>query len=48
METKVTEYGIILSHKYSVEQREVNSRLLFTFLLTDYKIVSSDRTFTFS
>ena len=40
--------GIILLHKYKVEQTEVISRLLFTFLLTNYKNVWSARTFTFS
>ena len=42
------EYGVILSHKCKAEQTEVISRLLFTFLLTNYKNVWSDRTFTFS
>ena len=41
-------YGVILSHKCKAEQTEVISRLLFTFLLTNYKNVWSDRTFTFS
>ena len=31
MESKIIEYGIILLHKYKVEQIEVISRLLFTF-----------------
>ena len=48
MEGKIIEYGIILLHKYKVEQTEVMSRLLFTFLLTNYKNVWLDRTFTFS
>ena len=34
MENKIFEYGIILLHKYKVEQTKVISRLLFTFLLT--------------
>ena len=36
-ESKITEYGIILLHKHKVEQAEVISRLLFTFLLTNYR-----------
>ena len=48
LEIKITEYGIILLHKYKVEQTEVISRLLFTFLLTNYKNFWSDRIFTFS
>ena len=48
MESKITEYVIILLHKYKVEQTEVISGLLFTFLLINYKNVRSDRTFTFS
>ena len=48
MENKVNEYGIILSLKYKLEQTEVIYRLLFTFLLRNYKKVCSDRTFTFS
>ena len=48
MESKITEYGIILLHKYKVEQTELIFRLLFTFFLTNYKKVWSDRTFTFS
>ena len=47
MESKIIEYGIILLHQYKIEQTNVISRLLFTFLLTNYKNVSSDRTFTF-
>ena len=47
MESKIIEYGIIVLHKYKVEQTEVISRLLFTFLRTNYKNVWSDRTFTF-
>ena len=42
MESKIIEYRIILLHKYKVEQTEVISRLLFTFLLTNYKNVWSD------
>ena len=45
MESKIMEYGIILLHKYKVEQTEVISRFLFTFLLTNYKNDSSDTTF---
>ena len=48
MESKIIEYGMILLRKYKVEQTEVISRLLFTFLLTNYKNIWSDRTFTFS
>ena len=48
MEGKIIEYGIILLHKYKVEQTEGISTLLFTFLLTNYKNIWSDRTFTFS
>ena len=48
MESKIIEYGIILLHKYKVGQTEVISRLLFTFLLTNYKSIWPDRTFTFS
>ena len=39
----MTEYRIILLHKYKVEQAEVISRLLLTFLLTNYKNIWSDR-----
>ena len=46
MESKTVEYGII--YKYKLEHTEVISRLLFTFFLTGYKNVWSDRTFTFS
>ena len=42
MESKIIEYRIILLHKYKVEQTEVISTLLFTFLLTNYKNVWSD------
>ena len=48
MERKIIEYEIILLHEYKVEQTEVISRLLFTFFLTNYKNVWSDRPFTFS
>ena len=48
MERKTIEYGIILLHKYKIEQTEVISRLLSTFLLINYMNVWSDRTFTFS
>ena len=37
MESKLIEYGVILLYKYKVEHTEVILRLLFTFLLTDYK-----------
>ena len=37
MESKITEYRMILLHKYKVEQAEVISRLLFTFLHTNYR-----------
>ena len=37
MESKIIEYGIILLHKYKVEQTELISRFLFTFLLTNFK-----------
>ena len=37
MEIKIIEYGMILLDKYKVQQTEVISRLLFTFLLTSYK-----------
>ena len=48
MESKIIEYGTILLHKYKVEQTEVISRSLFTFLLKNYKNVWSDGTYTFS
>ena len=48
MESKKIEYEIILVQKYKVQQTEVISRSLFTFLLTNYKNIWSDRTFTFS
>ena len=50
MASKIIESGKILLLKYKVEQTEVMSRLLFTFLLTNpnYKDIWSDRTFTFS
>ena len=48
MESKIIECGIILLHKYKVEQTEVISRLLFTFFLKNFKNVWSDKTFTFS
>ena len=35
MENKIIKYGIILLHKFKVEQTEVISRLLFTFLLAN-------------
>ena len=35
MENKIFEYGIILLHKYKVEQTEVISRLLFPFFLAN-------------
>ena len=47
MESKITEYRIILLHKYKVEQTAVISRLLFTLFLTNYNNLWSDRTFTF-
>ena len=37
IESKITEYGIILLHKYKVEQTEVISKFIFTFLLTNSK-----------
>ena len=43
MESKIIEFGIILLHKYREQQTEV----ILTFLLTNYKNVWSDRTFTF-
>ena len=43
MESKIIEYGTILLHMYKVEQTEVISMLLFTFLLSNYKDVWSDR-----
>ena len=36
MENKIIKYGIILLHKYEVEQTEVISRLLFIFFLKKY------------
>ena len=48
MESKIIEFGILLLHKYKVEQTELIFRLLFTFLLTNYKNVWLDRTFTLS
>ena len=48
MKSKIIEFGIIFLHKYKVEQTELIFRLLFTFLLTNYKNVWSDRTFTLS
>ena len=39
MGNKIIEYGIILLHICKVGQTEVISRLLFTFLLTNYKSV---------
>ena len=47
MESKVIEYGIILLHKYKLQQTEVIYRLLFTFVthkLQEHLV----RTFTFS
>ena len=44
MDSKMIEFGIILLHKYKVEQTEYIFRLLFPFLLTNY--VWLDRTFT--
>ena len=37
MESKIIQYGIILLHKYKVEQTELISRFSFTFLLTNFK-----------
>ena len=48
MESKIIEYGIILLYKSKAERTELISRVLFTFLLTNFKNVWSDRTFTFS
>ena len=47
----MTEYRIILLHKYKVEQAEVISRLLLTFYSQITRIfgqIGMDRTFTFS
>ena len=41
MESKIIEYGIILLHKYKVEQTELIYRFLFSFLLTNFKNISS-------
>ena len=38
MESKIINTGIILLYKYKEEKTEVISRLLFTFLLANYKI----------
>ena len=35
MESKISKYGIILLHKYKVEQTEVISRLLFPHKLQE-------------
>ena len=43
MERKRVEYEII---SLQVEQTEVISRLLFTFVRTNYKNIWSERTFT--
>ena len=48
MENKIIEFRIILLHKYKLEQTELIFRLLFTFLLKNYKNVWLDRTFTLS
>ena len=48
MESKVTEYEMILLHKYKVDKAEVISRLLITLLLTNYKNIWLDRIFAFS
>ena len=48
MESKITEYGIVLLHKNKVEQTEVISRLLLICSLTNYINIWSDRTFPFS
>ena len=48
MKIKIIEYGIILLYNYKAEKTEVISRLLFTFLLTNYKNIWSDKTFVFS
>ena len=42
MGSKIIEHGIILLHKYKLEQTEVISRFLFTLFLTNYKIFWSD------
>ena len=47
LKSKIIKYGIILSHKFKIEQAEVISRLLFAFLLTNYEKIWSDRSFTF-
>ena len=36
MKSEVTEYEIILLHKYKVQQTDVIYKLLLTFLLTNY------------
>ena len=46
MENKIIEHGVVVLHKYKVEQIEVISGLLFTFLLANYKKIWSERTFT--
>ena len=46
MESKIIECGML--HKYKLEQTEVISRLLFTFLLTNYNNVWSDKILAFS
>ena len=48
MERKIIEHEIILLDKYKDDQTEDISRLLFTFLLTNYNNSWSDRTITFS
>ena len=48
MERKIIEHEIILLDKYKDDQTEDISRLLFTFLLTNYNNIWSDRTITFS
>ena len=52
MESEIIEYGIILSDKYKAKQTEVIPRLLFNFLLTNYKniwleLLHSSNTFSY-
>ena len=49
IKSKIMEYGMILLHKYKVEQTKVISRLLSSlFFIINYKNVWSVRTYTFS
>ena len=47
MESKIIEYGIIFLHKYKVEQTKLISRLLFNFLVKNYKKVWWDSNIKF-